>query len=268
MARSRPTLLRAFTVVVALRAAKALPQAHPGWERVFVREVESIPSDIEALIWVIGCLWAIRVERFVGKSQPGLNCILFLAGLFLASHSLLRHLVGSGVASSGVPPAGASHGVFIFLVFLCAVVLVAIATPGTAPRRVFCAVAFPFLALLALLSTALGGNVVHAMIPEAGFAVNAILLGPLFGFVVAAILVLPCVLLYREAAAPIAALALIPAMLERLDAQGMAHLLNTQTRLFDQCWPFLCSMIVLAIVSRVLLIWVGRPPGERACRAV
>ena len=233
-----------------------------------MREVQSISSDVEALIWAIGCLWAIRVERFIGKSRPGLNCTLLLTGLLFGANSPLTYSVWDGAkASSGLFPE-APYGLLFVFVFAFVAALIAAVTPGRPARRAFCAVIFPFLALLGLLAATLGSEVVGALSPPEDIAaVHILFLGPLFGVVVAAVLSLPCVLLYREIAAQAAALALTPVFAKTLATGSLICRVQPCGSPFYLIWPWLCSLMIIGISTHTCLTWVSRVPGEQASRA-
>ncbi|MDB6046438.1 MAG: hypothetical protein JWM63_4989 [Gammaproteobacteria bacterium] len=245
-------------------AANGLARGGPAWLQLMERELERIASDVEGLIWAIDCVWAIRMERFLSKTPPPLNCALLFVGLYLTIHYLLTHL-----AWYGLPPRrfefldDSLRGFLKLAIFIGLVGLVAVATPGSPRRRVFAALAFPFLGLLGILATAFGLQIVNGLtLLEGNPAVAIIMRGLIFGLIVAALLSLPSVLLYRARAASIAALALVPAIAKTTWTMGQPHQsLHAYASLFAHIWPFICSLIIIAIFTRVCHRWLNRPSG-------
>jgi hypothetical protein len=262
------TVLRGLARTLVRYAAKGLAHTHPSWRRLMETEVQRIANGVEALIWAIGCVWAIRVERSINESRPELNCVLLFVGLYLTVHYFLTHLTWYGLAPDRLEFFSAPRGFLKLAIFFCMTGVVAFATPGGRSRRLFAALAFPFLAMLGLLSVAAGFQVINVIMPPQGNTGAEVILrglcGPLFGVIVAALLSLPCVLLYRATAMPSAALALVPAIAKETGTAAPSHLSpHPYASLFEHLWPFICSLIIIAIFSRICHRWVSRAPGER-----
>jgi hypothetical protein len=262
------TALRMLARRLVQYAARGLDPAHPAWPALMDREVQAIAGEFEALIWAVGCLWAIRVERFIDRSRPQLHCLLMVVGLYVSLRYLLTHLAWYGLAPPQVSAADAAPRELIKLgVFAVVVAVVAAATPGGRPRRTFAGLVFPFVALLAVASAALGSQLNDVLIPNANATTLIILRGPLFGVIVAAILSLPCVLLYRTTSTAAAALALLPAFARAIGAIAMAPAdLQRHGAGFGHLWPYVCALIALAIFGAVCNRWLGRIPGEGGTR--
>jgi hypothetical protein len=226
------------------------------------RQLEGIAGDIEALVWAVGCVWALRVERLIGKLHPAANCALFLAGLYLGVSYLLTHLAWYGVPGPppGFPPDGRRVLAKIAIV-IGSSTLVGLVAPGRPRRRVFAACAFPFLGLLGLWVATGGMELVKSIgLPAPYATTEAVLRGLAFGFLAAASLSLPSVLLYRATATPVAILAFIPAGAKAdWAAVGPRASLFTPATFFCHVWPFLCSLIVITIFTCVCQRWLSRP---------
>jgi hypothetical protein len=225
------------------------------------RQLEGIAGDVEALVWAVGCVWALRVERLIGKFHPTVNCALFLAGLYLGVNYLLTHLAWYGVPGTPaeLPPdarrAFAKIGIFIGL---CA--LVGLASPGRPRRRVFAACAFPLLGLLGVWVAAAGIELVKSIGLSASYpTAAAVLRGLAFGFLVAASLSLPAALLYRATATPVAILAFLPAVAKAdWAATGLHASPFTPATFFWHVWPFLCAVIFITIFTCICHRWLSR----------
>jgi len=247
------------------RAADVLSRRHPGWSRLLTRELESIEGDLEALIWAIGCVWAVDVEGFIRRTRPMLMISLLMAGLYVTVHWLVTHLAWYGLPR---PPleslSGPPRGLLKIAVFLVLIMLIGAVTPGRRRRRVFAAAAFPLLALLALPATALGVQIVTALdLPRAHPAIAMIVSGPVFGFVVAVLLSLPFVLLYRSSAVPIAMLALLPPIAKTIwNVDLQAWSTHPYRTFLIQIWPFACSLLLIVMFTRVCDRWLRRVPGS------
>jgi len=230
-------------------------------------EVQRIANGAEALIWALGCVWAIRVERSINEARPELNCVLLFVGLYLAVRYLLTHLTWYGIAPDRLELFCAPRSFLKLAIYFCVTGVVAFATPGRRSRRLFAALVFPLFGMLGLLSVAAGFHVVDALMPPPGNPGTAIVLcglcGPIFGVIVATLLSLPCVLLYRATAVPTAALALVPAIARKTGTVGLSDSsLLSYVSFFEHLWPFICSLFITAIFCKVCRRWVTRPPGE------
>jgi hypothetical protein len=226
------------------------------------RHLEGIGNDLEALVWAVGCLWALRVEGLIVKFPPALNAVLFLASLYVGVNYLLTHLAWYGLPHQPTdPPEEILRSVAKVAIFIGLLTLVGLVAPGHSRRRVFAACAFPLMGLLALCMTAVGTELVStlsfgAVQPDIG----AILRGLVLGAVVAAPLALPSVLLYRTTAAPVANLALLPAIAKAesvvADAPAAVH---TYEAIFLHAWPYICSLALTVVFVYTCDRWQHRP---------
>ena len=210
--------------------------------------LDGIAGDVEALLWAVGCIWVLRVERRISKLHPVVNCALFLVGLCFGVNCLLTHLAWYGVPSrlpELLPDAARGCAKIAILSSLSA--LVGFVAPGVPRRRVFVACAFPLFGLLALSVTAVGMALASSIgWPQEYPAAGAVLRGLAFGLAVAAPLALPAVLLYRATAAPVAVLAVIPAIAKADWNGARSHVgLYDADGLFWHILPVLCSLIVI-----------------------
>ena len=260
-------MLRVLARAMVRYAAKGLADTHPSWRRLMETEVQRIPNGVEALIWALGCVWAIRVERSINEPRPELNCVLLFAGLYLTVHYFLTHLTWYGLAPDRLDFFTVPRAFLKLAIFFCVTGVVAFVTPGRRSRRLFAALVFPFFGMLGLMSVAAGFQVVNAIMPQPGNPGAEVVLrglgGPVFGVIVATLLALPCVLLYRATAMPTAVLALLPAIARRaetVDPFGLS--LHLYVSFFEHLWPFICSLFITAIFCKVCRRWVTRLPGE------
>ncbi len=225
-------------------------------------EVRGIAGSFEALIWAIGCVWTVRVERFITHPRPVLNSAMLFLGLYITVQYLLTHMVWYGMAPAhsdlDIPP----RGLLKLFIFLFVGGVMAVSTPGDRPRRLFGALAFPFYGVLGLLAVALGSQVIQSLTASQGGMAQVVLYGPIFGLIVAMCLSLPCTLLYRGAAVPVAILALVPAVSKEMGLAARPALdTNTYVNLLEQLWPFICAFTILWIFCNVCRRWVSRLPG-------
>jgi hypothetical protein len=271
--RTAAKTLRTLARALVRYAAKGPAPIWPSWHLFMERQLEEIRGDAEALIWAVGCVWAFRVERLIGKFHPSVNCALFLVGLYLTVNYLLAHLAWYGLPSHALElTADAFRGFAKGAISIGLVALVGLVTPGSPRRRLFAAGAFPLLGSLGLLATMVGMELAYSIRLPAGYpTTEAILLrGPAFGLLVAAPLALPSVLLYRATAAPMAILALIPAIAKahwvtaRPGASAFTHEI-----FLSQVWPFLCALIYITIFTSGCSRWLcraldgaGHPPAR------
>ena len=269
---THPRALRALARVLVRYAAKGSAHLRPFWRALMERRLEAIAGDVEALLWALGCVWALRVERRIGKFHPVVNCALYLIGLCLGVNYLLTHLAWYGVPSA--PPESfpvAVHECAKIAILTGLSALVGFLAPGRPRRRVFVACAFPLFGLLALWATAVGMELTSSIGWPPGYpAAGAVLRGVAFGLTVAAPLALPAVLLYRGTAAPVAVLALIPAIAKAAWSGAPGHADSYDADIFFwRLWPYLCALIVVTtftcICHRSLsrtLEDAGRPPAR------
>jgi len=227
-------------------------------------EVKRIANSVEALIWALGCVWGIRVERSINEARPELNCVLFLVGLYLTVHYLLTHLTWYGLGGDRQVVLSVPREFIKLGLFFVVTAVVAFVTPGRRARRMFAALVFPLLGLWGLLSVAAGFQVSNALMSPLGRASADVALrglcGLVFGAIVASLLSLPCVLLYRDRAIPIAVLALLPAIARSNSLAGPADAIpNSYLSFFELLWPFICSLFLIAIFCSVCSRWVSRP---------
>lgn len=264
---SASTVLRVLARALVRYAANGFAESRSSWQRLMETEVQRTASGVEALVWALGCVWAIRVEPSINQSRPELNCALLFLGLYLTVHYLLTHLTWYGLPPGRLEVFFAPRGFLKLAIFACMTGVVAFVTPGHRSRRLFAGLAFPLLGMLGLLSVAAAFQVVSTIMPPQGSSGGELLArelcGLIFGVIVATLLSLPCVLLYRQTAMPAAVLALVPAIAKRSGTAGPS---NTSADLYmsllDQLWPFICSLLIIGIFCKICRRWVRRPPGQ------
>jgi len=260
------TLLRRAARALVRHVAGVLSRRRSAFFKLIERELESIESDCAALIWAIGCVWAVDVERFVYRARPVLAISLLTAGLYVTSHWLVTHLTWYGLprpvalGSTGGPP----REFLKFGVFLGLFALILTVTPGRRRRRIFAAAVFPLLAWLALPATALGAQIVTA-VGSINALPDIVMIGSglAFGLIVASVLSLPFALLYRARAVPIALLALLPPIAKTVwtvDAQMWSA--HPYTTFVEYLWPFACSWILMIVFTRACYRCLHRLPGS------
>jgi hypothetical protein len=255
---------RALARVLARYAAHGLPRPGPSAERLILGELDRISGDAEALVWALGCAWEIKVERGIRRHQPSVNLALLAGGLYITGHFLLMHLSWYGIPPS-LPPAGideSRRGLVRLGIYLGLIIFLTWVLSGRHSRRVFGAVMFPFLAFSSLAAYAAAVHVTN-MIAFAGLdpALNILLRGPMSGVAAALLLSLPCVLLYRQLATPVAVLSLIPAIArETWLAPDLFAGVQLSSGLFRYSWFLICFVIYTAVISRQLRRWLRSLP--------
>lgn len=254
------TVLRALAHRLIGYAAAGL-RRRQSWHGLMNEHLLYTENDLEALVWAIGCVWVTRIERSICKSPP-LNCILLLLGLYVSFQYLVAHLVWYGVPRAQVGAQDDSFRQLLkFAIFILVLLVAAGATPGRRTRRLFAAVTFPFVALLGIATVAFANQVLMPVaLDDSGAMINLLIRGPIVGLVIAGVLSLPAVLIYRTAGAAIAVLALIPAVARNVSAAAQSRPgLAGHELLLCHVWPLLCSAIAVASFTIVLRRWLTRP---------
>lgn len=156
------------------------------WQSSLSRDLDRISGDLDALLWAAGCLWALRVERLIGRAPPGVE--------------------------------SETQRAFIkFVLYLAAIVLIGLVSPGSPRRRMFVAGAFPLLGLVAVVAFTLGMQIANCIIRIAEYPIEeAILRGLTLGLLIAMVLSMPAALFYRSSAVPVVILTVVPAMQKRM----------------------------------------------------
>ena len=234
------------------------------WHALLERHLEGIVGDLEALIWAAGCVWTLRVERLIVRAPPIVNCALFLAGVHLGVNILFAHLSWYGFPRAPLGAENETQRAFIKLViYLGAVALVGLASPGSPRRRIFAACAFPLLGLVALAAFAPGMELANHTIRLAEYPVEeAVLRGLALGVLIAILLSVPAVLLYRSSAVPVVILSVLPGVAK--SNAGVAHprsVAYTEV-LFCQLGPILYALAVLALSTYICDQLRSRPFDE------
>ena len=239
------------------------------WASYIVRQLDAVEGDAKALIWSIGFAWALRAERVIGSLQPATSCLLLFPALYCATHFLIGRLVWYGVPSS----LGLSHdarGLLRLALCIGLLALVGCVAPGHVRRRAFVASAFPLLGLTSLFGAAWGMDLMTASDMADHLAIaQALIRGIGFGVAMTALLALPALLLYREVAAPVVILALVPAI-ARSHWTANAHFRHAESlaELFWLACPFICAAIGIVVAIATCRRWQQRalrlvyPPYE------
>jgi hypothetical protein len=230
---------------------------HGAWPVFFVRQLDSIKGDAKALVWSIGFAWGLRGERVIGSITPATNCLLLFPALYCSSQFLMRRLIWYGVPPFSGGQSNDSRG--LLKLALCASLLAVVGgvAPGHIRRRVFVASAFPFMALTGLLSVACGAQLVAAagLTPHQEI-VLALIRGIIIGIVMTTVLTLPALLLYREVAAPVVMLSLLPAIARsHWTAKSQFGDTLSLEQLLWLAFPFVCTAIGVVIATAVCRRW-------------
>lgn len=154
-----------------------------------------------------------RVEGFIARIPPEINCTLFLIGFYLGVSLLLTHLSWYGIPQA--PPGWIAESNRMLMkmgIFLILIAAIALAAPGRAHRRLFAACAFPLLALLAMFVHDVSLPLVNAVEVFKHFALAAVFQAIALGSVVALVVSLPVAVLFRGSCLPVVLLAILPAL--------------------------------------------------------
>lgn len=259
---SQCSLLRVIARTLVRCAVSGRVHSRDDWQTFLERQLDGIKGDMEALIWATGCLWALRIERLIARAPPIVNCALFLAGLHLGVNILLAHLIWYGFPRTSLELEADGQRTFIKLaLFLGVVAVVGFASPGSPRRRIFAAAAFPLLGLLAMLAVTAGMELVNIIRLPGYPLIEAMLRGLMLGMLIAGLLSLPAVLLYRSSGVPVAILCILPAM-AKADASASyshsgVHVPSEHARLF------LFAILVVALFTYECGRLQGRPLDAR-----
>lgn len=258
-----PTLLRRCAHTLVCHAAAVLEASYPGVSRSLLKELDKIDSQCEALVWAVGCVWAARVELFLTRARPLLIAALLPVGLYIALDHLFEQLIWYGFSAQWIAT-GSDVGRYVvkLVIFAALLVFVEVVTPGCRGRRLFGAVAFPIIAMLAVLASQLASQLVEGLHVLVGDPLVGMMLGlPLFGFVVALVLSLPVVLLYRNRAIPIAILALMPEIAKAVTVAGKPEAgVDAEALLFESVAPFVYAVVLIVLFSIECDRWLRRDP--------
>jgi hypothetical protein len=247
-----PGTLRVFARALVRCAVSSYPGARHGWNEFLERQVETIAGDTEALIWAAGCLWSLRIERLIARAPPVVNCMLFLAGLYVGVNVLLAHLTWYGFPGTSPELQADARRVFMKMaLFLGAVVVVGLASSGSPRRRIFAACAFPLVGLLAMLATAMGMAFAACIRLPAYPVSEAVFHGLALGLPMASLLSLPTALLYRSSGVPVAILSVLPAIAKADASASFSHPLDYADVLFWRLGPYLCALVVVGLSTFV-----------------
>jgi hypothetical protein len=230
------------------------------WSALLERELAAIPRDREALIWAIGCAWAVNVERFMCKARPISMAVLLGAGLYVGTHHLLIHLTWFGLPRDAHHlPDQSRRDLLKLNICVGLLILLAITSPGEMRRRLIAAAMFPFMAASVLAIATSGLAIIGPLATDQ--AIGMVACGMLIGAVLALLLTLPFVLMYRGRAVPIAALALLPAIAQSASQSNhFSH--DGNVALAAHMAAFACAFALLAHLTKVCRRWLGRVPGE------
>jgi hypothetical protein len=234
------------------------------WQAFLDRHLDGIADDLEALIWAVGCLWALRVERLIVRAPPIVNCTLFLAGVHVGVNILFAHLAWYGFPRAPLGVESETRRAFVrFVLYLGAVALVALASPGSSRRRTFAACAFPLLGLVAMVAFAFGMEVANAIRLAEYPVEEGVLRGFALGLLIAMPLSVPVALLYRSSAVPVAILSVLPAIAKANASAAHPRSVPHTDVLFWHLGPVLCALAVLALSTYVCDQLQSRPLNER-----
>lgn len=261
----RPRRLRLLARMLVHYAVSRRVRARSYWRAFLERHLAQIGGDIEAVVWAAGCAWSMRVERLIAKAPPVVNCALFLVGLNLEVKFLFAHLGWYGFPRGPLDFGVSAEREFAkFAISLCAIIIVGLAAPGSAHRRVFVACTFPFLGVLAMSMTGVGiqfASDIH--LPEFPIA-EAVLRGVALGVSIAAPLALPAALLYRSVAVPVAILSVLPAIAKADANLPQLRFASYADVLFWRLGPFMCALVVVMASTWACNRWQSRSlrPGR------
>jgi hypothetical protein len=254
---------RQIARLLARYAVNGLPRSRPSTEGLILQELDHIPGNAEALVWALGCAWAIRVEWRLTRGQPFVNCALLMAGLYVTVNFLVPHLAWYGIKQYLPEGLDASaRGLARLGIYLVLIVILTLSLTGRRTQRLFGAVMFPFLALLGFAAHAVGTHAADLLQIFMGDPfVDLALRGPLFGVSAALLLALPAVLLYRGLATPLAVLAVIPAIAREAwiapEHYAGVHLFASP---MPHAWRFVCFVFFMVTFATLLQRWLRNIP--------
>jgi hypothetical protein len=235
-------------------------------DRAFIaRQLDSIDGDARALIWSIGFAWAVRAERAIGSIKPATSCLLLFPALYCATHFLVGRLVWYGVPASAQGWSNDARGLLRLALCIGLLALVGFMAPGRLRRRVVVVCAFPLLGLTSLCSAGWGADLMTAVgLPDHLALAQVLIRGIGFGIAMTALLALPALLLYREMAAPVVILALVPAI-ARTHWTANAYFRHSESlaELFWLACPFICAAIGVVVAIATCRRWLCCVPLQK-----
>ncbi|MGC1458446.1 MAG: hypothetical protein WA825_09240 [Steroidobacteraceae bacterium] len=221
-------------------------------------QLDSRDNNVQAVIWPMGFISAVRIEHAIGAIKPVINCLLVIPALYLAAHFLIGRLIWYGVPPLLLGLSDDARGLLRLVVGIGLLVLVGWVAPGHVRRRIFVASVFPLLGLISLFGAAWGMNLQSGAGP-AGH-IGLMLCGAIgFGLAMSALLALPAMILYRDAAMPVIILAIVPAVARaNWMANSDIHHSESLTRICWDACPFICSAIGIVTVVVTCRHWQRR----------
>ncbi len=154
-----------------------------------------------------------RVEGFIERIPPEINCTLFLLGFYLGVSLLLTHLSWYGIPQAPPGWIDESHRMLMKMcIFLTLVAAIALVAPGRAHRRLFAACAFPLLALVAMFVHDVSFLLVNSVQVLKHLPFAALFQAIALGAVVALVVSLPVAVLFRGSCSPVVLLVVLPAL--------------------------------------------------------
>jgi hypothetical protein len=222
-----------------------------------VRQLDSIAGDMHALMWSIGLAWALRVERVICSMTPQISSLLLFPALYCTTHCLIGRLVWYGMPPSALGLAYDVRGLLRLALCIGVLALVGSVAPGQLRRRLFVTSAFPFLGLTGLFGATWGMDVITAVrLADHYQIVQTLLRGIGFGLAIPALLSIPALLLYREVAAPVGILSLVPAFARsNWTANTRFHGCLSLADFIWLGYPFLCAAIGIVIATSACRRW-------------
>jgi hypothetical protein len=236
-------------------------------------EIHHIESRHGALIWAIGCVWAAYVERYWRRTKSAAFSTTYVITLLIVLPFSLAfwmwYLVYFG--NFGLAT-GAKLGPTRVALGLSVLVLAGVAAPGQWQWRTIAGSLFPFLAFVGFLATARIGLQASLFITSMAwphgwvwFCIKEGIAGIAFGVTTAAVLSLPFSLMYRLRAVLLATLALLPEIAQwtssAFDREAVAHAHHNGIFSFlGFVWPWVCTVIAIALCARLCNRWLPRWP--------
>lgn len=186
-----------------------------------------------------------RVEGFIARIPPAINCTLFLLGFYLGVSLLLTHLSWYGIPQAPPGSIAESHRMFMKMcIFLILVAAIALVAPGRAHRRLVAACMSPLVTLIAMFVHDVSLLLFNSVEVFKYFPVAALFQAVAVGSVLALVVSLPVAVLFRGSCSPVVLLVVLPALAKEYSValQGAPPITTT--------WPLailLCEAVIVVV---------------------
>jgi hypothetical protein len=274
-------MIHALSASLVQHAASVMGPERAEWGAAMVNELRQLDSDRQSLVWALGCVWSAYVERYSGRALS----VLLTGGVLLLLLSNMARMALLGlfgwylIVLHGFGLSPEAPFAMTFVVGLLLLCMVGAATPGRWQTRLLGALLFPVFSFLTFIAHAFASELTQRSTPWLGYrphgATSALWVdsaiavgGFLEGTVLALLIAIPFVLLYRAGAGVIALLALLPAVSP--DFTYVTRIARSEHALVVMsaglAWSIVCTVATLLSCTSILNRWL--PPGTHAATAV